>query len=477
MDLLSLLLLDSKKNSVLFDFDFSAIPVGAYSALGGFEIARASVAGVENGDNIFLPDLAPVNYARIGQIGSKRGLRIERAATNMWSQGKRSSIGWSGVASGGTSIDVGHLVTMTVAAPCVVTDTAHGFSTGQAIIFYSTGALPTGLSQNTPYYAIVINANTYRLATSLANALAGTAITTTGSQSGSHYAGYAVDSGGGPSFNPFHDITSGGFSKYLNAAGFFTIGQRYTTSLYALGGSTLELQCNTYDNTPHYLNGALSASLWRRFSNEYVAAATPVSVVVADARNGFGSGGETARDRRYRTDFHQIENGPRSTFTYGTRAGEQLKRPASTLIRNGRVKPIVTWVPDISAANASTWKTAGILGNIRILGIEGDPNNYIEIIIGGADHRKVKVCVAGTSDILPVALPDWAYGDTLKIYPPAGNGLSTGWYEHNGGARVSLGVGSVALDPMIVGSAKFDIFCSGTANQLQGIIQRITFLV
>lgn len=76
--------------------------------------------------------------------------------------------------------------TITIASPGVVTNTAHGIYTGEGVYLTTTGALPTGLSANTMYYAIRVDANTFRLATSLANAIAGTAINTTGSQSGTH---------------------------------------------------------------------------------------------------------------------------------------------------------------------------------------------------------------------------------------------------------------------------------------------------
>lgn len=77
-------------------------------------------------------------------------------------------------------------VTLTIASPCVVTYTNHGLVTGQGVYFTTTGALPTGLSANTNYYVNVINANTFSLATTAANANAGTLITTTGTQSGAH---------------------------------------------------------------------------------------------------------------------------------------------------------------------------------------------------------------------------------------------------------------------------------------------------
>ncbi len=83
---------------------------------------------------------------------------------------------------------------VTIAAPGVVTSDQHGFQTGDKIVLTTTGALPTGLSVDTYYFAIAgtysdgsSDPDTFKLATSKANATAGTAITTTGSQSGAHF--------------------------------------------------------------------------------------------------------------------------------------------------------------------------------------------------------------------------------------------------------------------------------------------------
>ncbi len=62
-----------------------------------------------------------------------------------------------------------------------ITVVAHGYATGDAINYYllpSDGAAsPTGLSTGTVYYVIKVDDNTIQLATSLANAVAGTQIT------------------------------------------------------------------------------------------------------------------------------------------------------------------------------------------------------------------------------------------------------------------------------------------------------------
>ena len=77
--------------------------------------------------------------------------------------------------------------TITSANPGVVTLNNHGLVTGDPVVFTTTGALPTNVHAGTVYYAILLTANTFNLATTFANAVAGTKInTTTGTQSGVH---------------------------------------------------------------------------------------------------------------------------------------------------------------------------------------------------------------------------------------------------------------------------------------------------
>jgi len=77
-------------------------------------------------------------------------------------------------------------VTMTIAAPCVVTWSAHGLHDGATVRFGTTGALPTGLAANVDYFVTKVDANSFKLSTTLANQVAGTFITTSGAQSGVH---------------------------------------------------------------------------------------------------------------------------------------------------------------------------------------------------------------------------------------------------------------------------------------------------
>lgn len=80
---------------------------------------------------------------------------------------------------------VSSTVTITIAAPGVVTWTAHGRSAGDPIRFTTSGALPTGLAINTTYYVKqVLSANTFTVSSSVG----GAAITTSGTQSGTQTA-------------------------------------------------------------------------------------------------------------------------------------------------------------------------------------------------------------------------------------------------------------------------------------------------
>lgn len=57
------------------------------------------------------------------------------------------------------------------------TQTSHGFNTGLKVLFQKTsGTDPTGLTSGTTYYVIKVNDNSYKLASSSTNAVAGTAV-------------------------------------------------------------------------------------------------------------------------------------------------------------------------------------------------------------------------------------------------------------------------------------------------------------
>lgn len=72
--------------------------------------------------------------------------------------------------------------TITIAAPGVITKVNHGLAWKDQVTFVTTGALPTGLSADTFYYVIPIDSNTFQVTATAT----GSAITTSGSQSGTH---------------------------------------------------------------------------------------------------------------------------------------------------------------------------------------------------------------------------------------------------------------------------------------------------
>jgi hypothetical protein len=76
-------------------------------------------------------------------------------------------------------------VTITIANPGVITTTLD-LKTGTPVIFTTTDTLPTGITAGTTYYWIKTSATTGNLATSKANAIAGTTITTSSTQAGTH---------------------------------------------------------------------------------------------------------------------------------------------------------------------------------------------------------------------------------------------------------------------------------------------------
>lgn len=83
-------------------------------------------------------------------------------------------------------------VTMTIAAPAVVTWAAHGLANGAEVIFTTTGSLPTGVTAGMKYYVSGAAADTFNLVASLA--VGALTITTTGTQAGAHTAKVASTS-------------------------------------------------------------------------------------------------------------------------------------------------------------------------------------------------------------------------------------------------------------------------------------------
>jgi len=72
------------------------------------------------------------------------------------------------------------------AATDVITSVAHGLKTGMVFQVTTSGGLPTGISGSTDYWIIYLTDDTFAVATSLANAEAGTKVNFTTAGTGNH---------------------------------------------------------------------------------------------------------------------------------------------------------------------------------------------------------------------------------------------------------------------------------------------------
>lgn len=72
--------------------------------------------------------------------------------------------------------------TITIASPATVTATGHGLANGKRVQFTTSGALPSGILANTTYFVINAATDTFNLSATQG----GSAIATSGGQSGSH---------------------------------------------------------------------------------------------------------------------------------------------------------------------------------------------------------------------------------------------------------------------------------------------------
>lgn len=98
-----------------------------------------------------------------------------------------TSLGGAAVNTTGTQSGVhtlSKLATISIGANATINFISHNFEAGDTIYLTTTGALPTGLTPSTTYYVIStgLTANSFRIAATLN----GSAITTSGTQSGTH---------------------------------------------------------------------------------------------------------------------------------------------------------------------------------------------------------------------------------------------------------------------------------------------------
>lgn len=194
--------------------------------------------------------------------------------------------------------------TVTIATPGVFTLASHGLATGNCVSLTTTGALPTGLVANTNYYVIYVDANTFRLATSYANALVPTPINTTGSQSGTHSLLY----------NPYG----------ISGASNFLLPDSRAAFLRGDGTSTL-FTANKTIGLGHYNNDVLQGH--RHYSVQTTNGSAPNSVSSVGAGNsvsGYATLGSVITSNEIYTS-NSITDGVNGTPRTGTEtAGKSL---------------------------------------------------------------------------------------------------------------------------------------------------------
>ena len=133
-----------------------------------------------------------------------------------------------------SSTPTGTTCTVSISNPAVVTLVSHGFSAGDVIKFTTTGALPTGMSIQNRFFVIAtgLTANTFQFS----DVPGGTAIETTGTQSGVQKVGLVTGRAGETTFAviavPTTEISR------LSAAKFVYQGEEYVISSYQGPGVT-----------------------------------------------------------------------------------------------------------------------------------------------------------------------------------------------------------------------------------------------
>lgn len=155
----------------------------------------------------------------------------------------------------------------------VITVTSNeSLQTGAAVVLTTTGTLPTGLSLATTYYVIRTSATTIKLATNLANAIAGTAINITAQGSGTHTATitYTARSRGATGGEENHGLTISEMAVHTHIQDSHSHG--------------ILQNFDSNSNTGHVRSGSLSA------------AGTDTGPIVATTATNQNTGGSTVHN-------------------------------------------------------------------------------------------------------------------------------------------------------------------------------------
>lgn len=99
-----------------------------------------------------------------------------------------------------------------------ITEAGHGYWTGVKGQFTTSGGLPAGIAALTNYWIIKVDANTFKIATNLSNALAGTAVDITSQGTGNHTYTPTSIAGGNINFQRTNVLNTGSNELSTTAA-------------------------------------------------------------------------------------------------------------------------------------------------------------------------------------------------------------------------------------------------------------------
>ena len=146
-------------------------------------IGRVSVAPVAPTTPIFVGDNDPRVTASLTPVGGLMSF-VGRTSPTGWLICDGTAVSRATYAALFAVLVPTGTFTVTIATPAVFTKVAHTLVEGDIVHFTTTGALPTGLAVNTDYYIIStgLTADAFQVSTTRG----GSAVNTTGSQSGTH---------------------------------------------------------------------------------------------------------------------------------------------------------------------------------------------------------------------------------------------------------------------------------------------------
>ncbi len=126
-------------------------------------------------------DVCPAGFTTVPGFDAYIITRPLAGTEDLSTSGARTTFAAT-VATAYAAVDIATIATSDVnTSTDIITETDHNFVTGQAVVYDDGGSTAmAGLVDNTTYYVIKLTANTFKVATTYANAIAGTAINITG---------------------------------------------------------------------------------------------------------------------------------------------------------------------------------------------------------------------------------------------------------------------------------------------------------